>query len=813
MSSPSPQPKGRAAKARICGHCGRGFRRTEHLERHVRTHTKEKPFICFCGAAFTRRDLLKRHTRIAHQDGLASPESQSAPVANSALQPPHRSAPAAISPQYDASIRPIGSISGHSPVRRWPAPQPNPAPYLGSAPTGAALTAGVPDPNATPDGHPGMHDPAMLQAAQLLIPGDYQAPSLAYLPEDLNHFQEFTHFLDSIGLPAEWLPNESDATQIHEISLEDAQKTAASLQEPSRSRRVIREDSRGDSPFRSWLPSVPRGDQSLGALSDSEPPQATKASRFNISEDQRFRLAASLEDFRNVIPDFTLPSRHTLTRYLTSYFEGFHPHIPFIHVPTFRFNECSPELILAIMTIGAQYRFEHRNAERIFHVSKAVLHERMSRESRMASQGYPMPLGVPPFSENQSGNTGTSSTSRQMEVIRCLLVLMSYATWERAGLVQEAFQIQAQLVQRLREVGLTEPQSEQYGPSMDWYEWADRESVRRTKLISFCFIHIHSVAYNAYPSLRSSEIHMRLPCSTREWTASSPAEWEAAQRDRGPQQLFFQDALTLLLQKSRSTVPLVPIPAPLGNYMLLHGLLQRIHIVSELSLPNGNHSTSLPTEELNKIERALRSWTSVWQQAPESSLDPHNANGPIPFTSSALLGLAYVRLSLNLGPHRRLETRDPIIIASALCRSPKPERSYRLIPALIYAAHALSIPVRLGIDHIARSQAFFWSVRHSLASLECAVLLSKWLFTLAEAAPEQALSENESRILSWTQCIVEEAYSSIDLTDESEAPSNLEPAALGMAVLRLWARLFRRNTQWPFINTLGESLERYMAMI
>lgn len=136
----------------------------------------------------------------------------------------------------------------------------------------------------------------------------------------------------------------------------------------------------------------------------------------------------------------------------------------------------------------------------------------------------------------------------------------------------------------------------------------------------------------------------------------------------------------------------------------------------------------------------MRSWTSVWQQTPESSLDPNNANGPIPFTSSALLGLAYVRLSLNLGPYRRLETRDPATIATALCRSPKPERSYRLIPALIYAAHALSIPVRLGIDHIARSQAFFWSVRHSLASLECAVLLSKWLFTLAEAAPDQALS-------------------------------------------------------------------------
>lgn len=143
---------------------------------------------------------------------------------------------------------------------------------------------------------------------------------------------------------------------------------------------------------------------------------------------------------------------------------------------------------------------------------------------------------------------------------------------------------------------------------------------------------------------------------------------------------------------------------------------------------------------LISCRRALRSWTSVWQQAPESSLDPHNENGPIPFTSSALLGMAYVRLSLNLGPYRQLETRDPYRIAAALYRSPRPGRSYRLTPALIYAAHALSIPVRLGIDHVARSQAFFWSVRHSIASLDCAILLSKWLLSLAEPASDQNLS-------------------------------------------------------------------------
>ena len=127
--------------------------------------------------------------------------------------------------------------------------------------------------------------------------------------------------------------------------------------------------------------------------------------------------------------------------------------------------------------------------------------------------------------------------------------------------------------------------------------------------------------------------------------------------------------------------------------------------------------------------RALRAWTTGWQHAPESSLDPQNENGPIPFTSSSLLGLAYVRIHLNIGPYRELASRDPNRIAAALAKCGSVDRGDGVFSALLYATHALSVPVRLGIDRVARSQAFFWSVRHSLAGLECAVLLSKWLWT------------------------------------------------------------------------------------
>lgn len=51
----------------VCQTCTRAFARLEHLRRHERSHTKEKPFSCgVCQRKFSRRDLLLRHAQKLH---------------------------------------------------------------------------------------------------------------------------------------------------------------------------------------------------------------------------------------------------------------------------------------------------------------------------------------------------------------------------------------------------------------------------------------------------------------------------------------------------------------------------------------------------------------------------------------------------------------------------------------------------------------------------------------------------------------------------------------------------------------------------
>ncbi|KAI9150754.1 Nicotinate catabolism cluster-specific transcription factor [Paramyrothecium foliicola] len=520
---------------------------------------------------------------------------------------------------------------------------------------------------------------------------------------------------------------------------------------------------------------------------------------WNISAECHEHLARSLEPFQDVLPDFVLPSRHALTRYLSGYFDGLHSHLPFIHVPTFRRENSGPELFLAMVAVGAQYRFESQCGLYLFDAAKAVSREQSTRR-RWKYHG----LGSRP------DMTAEEMARRQREIMQtvsALLLLITFATWEDdPEMLEEAIGFQSVIANCLRLQGF----SEKTLPcqALDWRSWAQRESDRRVKLISFCYFTLHSVTYNTPSAISIDEIDLRLPCSSAKWNAKTAHEWREAGGLEEPE-LCFRETLQELLTSTSHGNPAKTKPAsPLGNLIMIHALLQRVFTIRQLSAATPAYTAEL----FEQLERALHRWKISWQRAPESSLDPQNPSGPIPFTSTAILALAHVRLACDLGPHRALATRDPSSIAAALGAIPPISQSASLIPALLHSVQMLSVPVKLGINFVARTHHFFWSVQHCICSLDCAVFLSRWLCQVGSSM--EPLGSNEKRLLVWINSVVEEAQ--VDrciLNNLHNENKTLTPRQLGLKVILAWATIFKGDTSWSIVTMLGESLELVAGML
>ena len=155
-------------------------------------------------------------------------------------------------------------------------------------------------------------------------------------------------------------------------------------------------------------------------------------------------------------------------------------------------------------------------------------------------------------------------------------------------------------------------------------------------------------------------------------------------------------------------VKTTPPTSSLGNYILIGAIIQQIYFVRKTTVWSApsTMNESLRPEDIHRLSQALRAWQISWERTPESSLEPNNPHGPIAFNSTAILRLAHIRLHVDLGPCRHLETRDPRRNAAAFRDFPPLKRSPEIIRAVLQSAHALSIPVKIGIAFVARTQTF-----------------------------------------------------------------------------------------------------------
>ena len=301
---------------------------------------------------------------------------------------------------------------------------------------------------------------------------------------------------------------------------------------------------------------------------------------------------------------------------------------------------------------------------------------------------------------------------------------------------------------------------------------------------------------------------MMLPCSAADFKATSIESWQEA-KSKAVDSASFEDALGRLFVKGGRDI--TEWNSSLGNYILIHAIIQHIFFVRQMAKCRYGSNGDLLPDDISGLEQALRNWQVGWRRNPESSLDPMDPNGPVAFNSTALLRLAYIRLNVDTGPGRALDTRDPYQIANAFRDSPAIRRTPKLVRAVLHSAHALSIPVKIGIRLVARTQTFIWSIQHSLCSLECAFLLSKWLDALSSPNPEPTPSEDEKRIVVLVKTMLDETEFAVPPGLGYDSPVMFKHLSAG--VLRVWATIFCGAHTWALVDVIGTSLNAYADML
>ncbi|KAI9926895.1 hypothetical protein ASPWEDRAFT_711356 [Aspergillus wentii DTO 134E9] len=341
----------RSRKERTCSWCSQSFTKDEHLARHIRTHTREKPFVCDeCERAFSRHDSLLRHTR-SHQ--LRSSQ-------------PVRIQAASVSEDTVAGSEQSGQIMRNS-----------------VPPSLHGLDGDIAEPLQQPASHVGENISCAGNRSEALplfarLPGNaVDLDSAGIVAQDAGLFNTagpgtgVDSYMGDIGvgssndgtiwdfdaasLPPAWLASEDfDLNALNSSIM--ASTTNWFLQPDSQNNveatnYVIQPSTSIDSTRREdiirqqWFTFI--GDIENGYDTPDVVPEKTQ-----VDEAYRESLADKLYQ---QVPALPLPSTDFLNLCIQMYFTRFDPIFPIVHAPTFRPSAQSSLLLISICSVGSLF--------------------------------------------------------------------------------------------------------------------------------------------------------------------------------------------------------------------------------------------------------------------------------------------------------------------------------------------------------------------------------------------------------------------------------------------------------------------------
>ena len=374
-----------------CQFCNRAFSRSEHRSRHERSHTKERPFKCMkCRSTFVRRDLLLRHDRTVHAKDGGVPLQSDSKRRNTGTKAEPAETPAKLPELDDASLEQFGDSSELFGVEQAAMLMANF--QQKAAMSGQDVSSITAEPLISPHG-PQMMEPSLPYPGSMTLPQMHGWDQM--LPQTVS--QPKASSITSNGIT-------SNGDPTHDL-LGFSTGVASSNTLPPLMDRQQGQSNDGLPSFASS--SMMGGMGTPGALSPfpsmmgpvspvdyrrspGPPQQCTMAKAPQVeTEDQISRIMDNIRHCDSegaLIDTFRLPVLSVLNRYLSTYFNFYHHHLPFVHPASFDPAKVSAPLLLSILSIGALYTFEQDQAYMLHIGSKVLVTQFLQKKDNFSSR-------------------------------------------------------------------------------------------------------------------------------------------------------------------------------------------------------------------------------------------------------------------------------------------------------------------------------------------------------------------------------------------------------------------------------------------